>query len=134
LPLGAIHNRRSMVALDNLVDLLITCTHHPAAAGQTFMVSDDNDVSISELLRMLARAMGKRSLLLPVPAGIIAGTAALLGKSAVANRLLGSLQVDINHTKSALGWEPVVTMQESINKTVAHFLVHHRSAGYEKII
>lgn len=125
LPLGAIYNRRSMVALDNLVDLLITCTHHPAAAGQTFMVSDDNDVSISELLRMLAIAMGKRSLLLPVPAGIIAGAAALLGKSAVANRLLGSLQVDIAHTKSVLGWQPVVTTQESLNKTVAHFLAHN---------
>lgn len=125
LPLGAIHNRRSMVALDNLVDLLITCTHHPAASGQTFMVSDDSDVSIAELFRMLASAMGKRSILLPVPAGIIAGTAALFGKSAMANRVLGSLQVDINHTKSTLGWKPVVTMQESINKTVAHFLAHH---------
>lgn len=125
LPLGAIHNRRSMVALDNLVDLLITCTHHPAASGRTFMVSDDNDVSIAELLRMLASAMGKRSILMPVPAGIIGGTAALLGKSAVASRLLGSLQVDINHTKSTLGWKPVITMQESLNKTVAHFLAHH---------
>ena len=122
LPFGAVHNRRSMVALDNLVDLLITCTHHPAAAGQVFMVSDDNDVSISELLRMIASAMGKRSILLPVPAGIIAGVAALLGKSAVANRLLGSLQVDIAHTKSTLGWQPIVSMQESVNKTVAHFL------------
>jgi nucleoside-diphosphate-sugar epimerase len=125
LPLGAIHNRRSMVALDNLVDLLITCTHHPAAAGQTFMVSDDNDVSISELLRMLAEAMGKRSLLLPVPARIIAGTGALFGKSAVANRILGSLQVDVAHTKLTLGWKPVVNMPESLNKTVAHFLAHY---------
>ncbi|MGZ8944481.1 MAG: UDP-glucose 4-epimerase family protein [Methylococcaceae bacterium] len=125
LPLGAIHNRRSMVALDNLVDLLITCTHHPAAAGQTFMVSDDNDVSISELLHMIACAMGKHSLLLPVPTGIIAGTAALLGKSAVASRILGSLQVDITQTKSILGWKPVVTMQKSINETVAHFLSHN---------
>lgn len=125
LPLGAIHNCRSMVALDNLVDLLIACTHHPAASGQTFMVSDDSDVSIAELLRMLASAMGKRSILLPVPAGIIAGTAALFGKSAMASRILGSLQVDINHTKSTLGWKPVVTVQESINKTVAHFLAHH---------
>ena len=125
LPFGAIHNRRSMVALENLVDLLVTCVHHPSAAGQTFMVSDDNDVSISELLRMLAGAMGRRSLLLPVPAGVIAGTAALLGKSALTNRLLGLLQVDMGHTKKTLGWRPVVTMQESINKTVAHFLAHH---------
>jgi nucleoside-diphosphate-sugar epimerase len=124
LPLGAIHNRRSMVALDNLVDLLITCTHHPAAARQTFMVSDDNDVSTSELIRMIGAAMGKRPLLLPVPTEIIAGTAALLGKSAVASRILGSLQVDITETKSILGWKPVVTMQELLNKTVAHFLLH----------
>lgn len=125
LPLGAIHNCRSMVALDNLVDLLTICTDHPDAPGQTFMVSDDSDVSTSELLRMLARAMGKHPLLLPMPARVIVGTAALLGKSAVASRLLGSLQVDIAHTKSTLGWKPVVTMQESVNKTVAHFLAHH---------
>ena len=125
LPLGAIHNRRSMVALDNLVDLLIVCAHHPAASGQTFMVSDDSDVSIPELLHMLAGAMGRRSCLLPLPAGIIAGVAALFGKSAVASRLLGSLQVDIAHTKSTLGWKPVVSMQEAVIKTVAHFLVHH---------
>ena len=86
------------------------------------MVSDDNDVSISELLRMLANAMGKRSLLLPVPSGLITGTAALLGKSAVANRLVGSLQVDIAHTKSALQWMPPVSMENAIKKTVSHFL------------
>jgi nucleoside-diphosphate-sugar epimerase len=88
LPLGAIHNRRSMVALENLVDLLITCTHHPAAAEQTFMVSDDNDVSIAELLRLLARAMGKRSLLLPVSSSIISSAASVFGKSAMVSRLL----------------------------------------------
>ena len=125
LPLGSIDNRRSMVALDNLIDLLITCTDHSAAKGQIFMVSDDNDVGISELLRMLADAMRKRIILLPVPIRIITGAARLIGKSAMANRLLGSLQVDISHTKSVLGWKPVVTMQESINKTVAHFLAHH---------
>lgn len=125
LPLGAIHNRRSMVALDNIVDFLFTCTKHPAAAGQTFLVSDNNDVSISELLRMLAGAMGKRSMLIPVPAGIISGTSALFGQSAMTSRLLCSLQVDIGHTKSTLGWQPVVGMRESINKTVAHFLAQY---------
>lgn len=125
LPLGAIHNRRSMVALDNLVDLLVLCARHPAAAGQVFMVSDDRDVRISDLLRMLASAMGKRAFLLPVPAGIISGAAALVGKSAVAGRLLGSLQVDITHTKSTLDWKPVASMEDAINKTVAHFLSHY---------
>ncbi len=124
LPLGSIHNRRSMVALDNLIDLLVTCAHHPVAAGQTFLVSDEHDVSISELLRMLAGAMGRRSCLLPLPAGIIAGLAALFGKSAVASRLLDSLQVDIAHTKLQLGWKPVVSMQEAVNRTTAYFLAH----------
>lgn len=126
LPFGAIRNRRSMVALDNLVDLLIVCIRHPAAAGHIFMVSDDNDISICELLRMLATAMGIRSLLLPIPAQLITGVASLIGKSATANRMLSSLQVDISHTKSTLGWQPVVTMQNSLDKTVAYFLVHNQ--------
>lgn len=125
LPLGAIRNRRSMVALDNLLDLLIVCARHPDAAGQTFMVSDGHDVSIAELLRMLAQSMGRPARLLPVPAGLLAGAAALLGKSAVASRLLGSLQVDIGHTRARLGWQPVASVQESLDKAVAHFLLQH---------
>lgn len=125
LPLSSIDNRRSMVALDNLVDFLILCSHHPAAAGHIFMVSDDEDVSTSQLLRMLSRAMGKRSLLFPAPAMLISGIAGLLGKSSEASRLLSSLQVDILHTKRTLDWKPVASMQESINKTVSHFLLNH---------
>ncbi|MGZ3253102.1 MAG: UDP-glucose 4-epimerase family protein [Burkholderiaceae bacterium] len=122
LPLGAVANSRSMVSVQNLVDLLIVCSDHPAASGQTFLVSDDHDVSVTELLRMLATAMGRRSYLLPIPTKIISGTAALLGKSAVSNRLLGSLQVDITHTKSTLSWKPVISMHAALDKTVAHFL------------
>lgn len=122
LPLGAINNRRSMVAVENLHDLLILCASHTAAAGQTFMVSDDHDVSVSTLLRMLASAMGKKSVLIPVPAALLAGSAALLGKSAVANRLLDSLQVDINHTKTTLQWHPPVSMDEALKRTVTAYL------------
>ncbi|MBK8817503.1 MAG: SDR family oxidoreductase [Methylococcaceae bacterium] len=122
LPFSAIDNRRSMVAIDNLVDLLITCTVHPSAAGQIFMVSDECDVSTPGLLHMIADSMGKKSILFPVPASILAGTAAFVGKSGEANRLLNSLQVDIAHTKSTLGWQPVVNLQESIRTTVEHFL------------
>ena len=124
LPLGALHNRRSMVAVDNLVDLLILCAWHPAAVGQVFMVSDDRDVGISELLRMLAAAMGKRCLLLPLPAGMIASAATVFGKSAVTSRLLGSLQVDISHTKSTLQWQPPVSMEFALMKTVAYYQAH----------
>ncbi len=122
LPLGAIRNLRSMVSVENLVDLLITCSVHPKAAGHTFLVSDDRDISISELLRILFIAMGKRPLLIPVSPRIIAIIAMLFGKSAVAGRLLDSLQVDISYTKSVLGWKPKLTMEDSIKKTVAHFL------------
>lgn len=121
LPLGAIHNRRSMLFLDSLIDLLIVCSQHPGATGEIFMVSDDCDVSITDLLRMLSNAMEKKSLLLPVPAKLIYGIAALMGKSVVADRLLGSLQVDIAHTKTTLKWQPVATVQDSLIKTVNYF-------------
>lgn len=122
LPLGAICNRRSMVSVENLVDLLIVCCNHPDAVGQTFMVSDDCDVSIPILLRMLSGAMGKKILLFPVPSKIIYGCSALIGKSAAANRLIGSLQVDIGHTKNVLKWSPPAALEKSLQKTVTHFL------------
>lgn len=124
LPLGAVHNRRSMVALENLVDLIILCTHHRAAPAQIFMVSDDADLSIAELIRLIAAAMGNRPMLLPVPVKLLSGSAAMLGKGAVAARLLGSLQVDISHTKSTLDWRPIATVQDAVRATVAHFLTH----------
>jgi len=125
LPLGNIQNRRSMVALDNLIDLLEVCAFHPAAAGQTFMVSDEDDLSISDLLHRLASCMGKRILLLPAPERIMTIAANLTGNSALADRLLGSLQVDIEHTKLTLGWKPAVSRQEALQETVAHFLAQH---------
>lgn len=122
LPLGAVHNRRSMVALENLVDLLILCSEHPQAPGQVFLVSDDCDLSLTELLRLLGGAMQRRQYLLPLPAGGLAAAARLLGKAAVARRLLGSLQVDIAHTKQTLSWQPPVTPSEALGKTASHFL------------
>lgn len=118
LPLGAIHNARSMVALDNLVDLLVTCLKHPAAAGQTFLVSDGEDVSTTELLRRTARAMGKHALLVPVPSVLLQWGAALLGKRDVARRLCGSLQVDIEKTRRLLGWNPPLTLDQGLKKAV----------------
>lgn len=121
LPLGAIHNARSMVALDNLVDLLVTCVKHPAAAGQTFLVSDGEDVSTTGLLRRTAQAMGKKAFLLPVPAFVLEWGAALLGKRAVAQRLCGSLQLDINKTRQLLGWTPPVSVDEGLRRAAEGF-------------
>lgn len=118
LPLGAIHNQRSLVAIDNLVDFIMTCLTHPAAANQTFMVSDGEDVSTTELLRRMGSALGHPARLLPMPAGVLKATAAVLGKGAMAQRLCGSLQVDITKTRELLGWAPVVTLDEGLSKVV----------------
>lgn len=118
LPLGAIHNARSVVALDNLVDLLMTCLKHPAASGQTFLVSDGEDVSTTELLRRTAQAMGKKAFLLPVPAFVLEWGAAMLGKRDVAQRLCGSLQVDMDKTRRLLGWTPPLTLDQGLKKVV----------------
>lgn len=116
LPLGAIHNKRSLVALDNLVDLIITCIDHPAAANQVFLVGDGEDVSTTKLLRVVANAMGKPSRLIPMPVGLLKLGATLLGKRAMAERLLGSLQVDISKARNVLGWQPVITMEAQLAK------------------
>ena len=116
LPLGAIHNQRSVVALDNLVDLIVTCLSHPAAANQTFLVSDGEDVSTTELLQRMGHAMNRPARLIPVPAGLLTQAAALLGKRNVAQRLCGSLQVDIQKTRQLLGWNPPLTLDQGLKK------------------
>jgi nucleoside-diphosphate-sugar epimerase len=116
LPLGAVHNKRSLVALDNLVDLIITCIDHPGAANETFLVSDGEDLSTTQLLRGVAEAMGRSSRLIPVPASLLQFGATLLGKKAMAQRLLGSLQVDISHTQKCLNWTPPLTVKQGIQR------------------
>ena len=116
LPLGAIHNQRSLVGLDNLTDLLITCIAHPGAANQTFLVSDGQDVSTTELLRRMGQAMGRPARLLALPAGCLTLAAALLGRRVMAQRLCGSLQVDIEKTRQLLGWRPPLTLEQGLKK------------------
>lgn len=123
LPMGAVHNLRSLVALDNLVDLILICIDHPAAANKTFLVSDGEDVSTAELLRRLGRALGKPARLFPVPTRFIEVGAAMLGMKPIARRLCGTLQVDISHTCNTLGWMPPVTMDESLKRTADDFLL-----------
>jgi len=120
LPFGAIDNRRSLVALDNLVDLIIRCIDHPAAANQTFMVSDGEDVSTTELLRKMGAALGWPARLVPVPQRWMEWGAGLLGKQDVAQRLFSSLQVDIGPTRELLGWTPLLTMDEGLAQVARH--------------
>lgn len=114
LPLGAIHNKRSLVALDNLVDLIVTCIDHSAAANQVFLAGDGEDLSTSDLFRRVGKALGRPARLLPVPAGLLQLGATIVGKRAVAQRLLGSLQVDISKTREVLGWEPPVSVDQGL--------------------
>jgi nucleoside-diphosphate-sugar epimerase len=122
LPLGAIHNKRSLVALDNLVDLIMTCIDHPAAVNQTFLVSDGEDLSTTELLQRMGTALGKPARLLPVPPSLLRAGATLLGKREVAQRLCGSLQVDISKTRELLGWQPPVSIDEAMRRAAEEFL------------
>lgn len=124
LPFGAIHNRRSLVALDNLVDLLLTCITHPAAANQTFLVSDGNDLSTTALLSKMAGALKTPARLIPVPSWMLESGAALLGKKALSQRLCGSLQVDITKTRTLLGWTPPISVDEALKATALHFKEH----------
>lgn len=121
LPLGAIHNKRSLVAVDNLVDLLVTCIDHPAAANQTFMVSDGEDLSTTQMLRRLSSALGKKSLLIPLPRRLLILVGRLMGKKALAQRLCESLQVDMQDTCDRLDWYPPVTVDKAMRATTAHF-------------
>jgi nucleoside-diphosphate-sugar epimerase len=119
LPLGGVtHNRRSLVGLDNLVDLIWVCVEHPKAANQTFLISDGEDLSTTELLRRIGKALNRSARLLWVSAGLIALMASLLGKKVISQRLLGSLQVDISKTCELLDWKPIVAIDEGLRRAV----------------
>lgn len=123
LPFGCItDNKRSLVSVTNLVDLIITCIDHPKAANQVFLVSDDEDVSTSEMVREMAVALGKPTWQLPIPVWCYKLVGKLFNRSDVVDRLTGSLQVDISHTKETLGWKPPQALQEGFKQTAQAFL------------
>ena len=121
LPLGAIRNQRSFVALENLIDLIITCIEHPGAANQVFLASDGYDMSTTQLLKQLGEALGRPARLIPVPVSILVRAASLLGRRSAAQRLCGSLQVDIRKSRELLGWCPPSTVENALRKTASNF-------------
>ena len=118
LPLGAVHNQRSFVGIDNLVDFIVTCLEHPAAANETFRVSDGEDLSTPDLIRRMARAMNRPARLLPVPVWALQAGASLLGKGDAVQRLCGNLQVDISKSRTLLGWNPPVSVDEGLRRAM----------------
>lgn len=122
LPLGGINNSRSLVSLDNLIDLIRVCIDHPAAANHVFLVSDGEDISTTELARRILRFSGSRTWLMPVPDYLIFALAKLARREPSARRVLGSLQVDINKTRTLLNWSPPVSLDQGLKRTVEHFM------------
>lgn len=127
LPLASIANARSLVARPNLVDFLLRCAGHPAAAGETFLVSDGEDLSTPELLQRMAHALGRRARLFPVPPRLLMRMARALGREPAARRLCGSLRVRIDKAEARLGWTPPVPVDQALRATAEDFL-RERSA------
>lgn len=122
LPLGAIHNARSLLALGNAVDFIALCVSHPKAANEVFLLSDGDDVSTTVLLRELAHSLGKRAKLIPFPHTLLIRVAALLGRAGQAQRLLGSLRVDTEKNARVLGWRAPISRKDALDATAQHFL------------
>jgi len=118
LPLGAIHNQRSLLYLGNLTDFIARCIDHPAAANETFLLSENHDLSTTELLRKMRQAMGKPSRLIPVPSSLFRLAGRLTRKTAVIDRLFGSLQIDCTKARTLLEWEPPFSGEEGIQAMV----------------
>ncbi len=127
LPLGAAtQNRRTLVGLDNLVDLIVTCAYHPAAANQVFLAGDGEDLSTADLLRRMATAFGVTPRLLPIPVALLKVMAQAAGKAGMIERLCGSLQVDITKAREVLGWTPPLTVDEGLARAAKSFQRDHR--------
>jgi nucleoside-diphosphate-sugar epimerase len=125
LPLGSVHNKRSFVALDNLVNLIVTCIDHPKAANQVFLVSDDNDVSTSELFSIMVEAFDKKPCLINVNPHLLKLFAKLVGKEEMIDRLCEDLRVDIRHTKNTLDWKPVLSLVDGVKICVSNSITNN---------
>lgn len=122
LPLGGLHNKRSLVALENLADFLTCCVSHPLAANQRFLVSDGRDLSVTELSRALAAALGSRSWLIPLPGTWLDVGLRLMGRAAAGQRLCGELRVDSGKARALLGWQAPQSVDDALAATAQGFV------------
>jgi nucleoside-diphosphate-sugar epimerase len=122
LPLGRIDNKRSMVSLNNIVDIIVTCLTHSKAGNQTFLISDGEDLSVTQLIKRLASAMDVPSRLIPIPPFCLQFGLRIIGKQSIADRLLGSLKIDNTKIRTLLNWTPILNVDEGLRKTVKFFI------------
>jgi nucleoside-diphosphate-sugar epimerase len=122
LPLASVHNRRSMLDIDNLTAAIVACLTNPVAANRAYLLSDREDLSTPELVGTIAAAMGKRARLVPVPVPLLRMAGAVTGRAAEVDRLVGSLRVDSSPISAELGWRPVAAPAEGIAAMVKAFL------------
>lgn len=123
LPLAGVHNRRSLIGVDNLASLLVRCIHHERAANETFLVSDGEDVSTASMIRMLRAAMGRGAGLWPMPARLVATAAEVFGRRALYEKVCGDLTVDVSKVVDRLDWVAPLSVTEGMYRAV------HGSAG-----
>jgi nucleoside-diphosphate-sugar epimerase len=121
LPLRSVKNKRSMVAIENLVDFIEVCVNHPGAANEVFLIADGVDVSVPRLIDLLSEGMGRKSLLFPVPVKLLKSGASFLGKQSLCQQLCESLQVDISKAVGLLDWSPLVDAEESLRNSARQF-------------
>ena len=131
LPFKGRNNRRSFLYIGNLVDAIVICISHPLVAGETFMVSDGQDVSTPELIRMIARAMNKKAVLFSLHPGILKALCKITGKSEELEKLTRSLLVDSSKIRNLLGWKPPFTLEEGIRETVKRAKPACLPAGFD---
>lgn len=134
LPLASVNNRRSFVALDNLVDLIARCLEHPRAAGEVFLAADQKDLSTPELIRRIAKSMGKAARLFRFPPALLQMASRSVGKMAVYERLCGSLAVDASKANNVLGWVPISSVDEAMDKMARWFVESQRRRSGHRIL
>jgi nucleoside-diphosphate-sugar epimerase len=118
LPFKGVNNCRSFLYLGNLVDAIVVCINHPQAAGEVFLISDGQDISTSDLIKMIAKAMNKKVFLFSLPAGILKMLSRLVGNAEYLEKITESFFVNSNKIRDLLGWKPPFTLEEGIRKTV----------------